>query len=419
MRRFLILLLVLGLAGGGAYWWFALRDHAPAQTASGGAGRRGRNGQPDQIPVVAGAVRTSDVPIYLDGLGTVQASAMVTIHTQVDGTLLEVRFREGQDVRTGDVLAKIDPRLFQAALDQAAAKKAQDQANLANARIDLARYQKLATNAYTSAQQADTQKATVAQLEAQVAQDQAQIDTARTNLSYTTIASPVDGRTGIRQVDAGNIVHANDSNGIVVVTTLKPISVVFTLPQQSLAAVNAAMADGAPQVLALPQGDAGRVIDRGTLEVLDNQVDQSTGTIKLKATFPNANLQLWPGAFVTVRLKVDEKRDAVVVPPVAVQRGPSGPYVYVVQSDMTVLRRAIQVGHEDQNASIVTAGLTPGERIVVDGASRLSDHTKITILPPAGEQAAPPQEPPPQPQRRRPAGTEPETARRGGNRGAT
>ncbi len=213
MRRFLFLLVCVGLAAGGAWWWFNVRAPAAAQAA---AGRRG----PDSIPVLVAAATSRDVPIYLDGLGTVQASAMVTVKPQIDGKLMEVDFTEGQDVKAGDVLARIDPRTFQAALDQAVAKKAQDQSLLANARVDAARYQKLAATAYTSAQQADTQKALVTQLEAVVLQDQAQIDNARTQLSYTTIASPVAGRVGIRQVDAGNIVHASDTSGLVVVTTL-------------------------------------------------------------------------------------------------------------------------------------------------------------------------------------------------------
>ena len=392
MRRAFLFLAILLLAGGGAYWYFLVHPQA-TQTATGErGGRRGRGGPPTDIPVLVAAAETRDVPIFLDGLGTAQASQTVTVKAQVDGVLQEVRFKEGQDVRIGDILAHIDPRTYQAALDQAVAKRAQDNANLANARVDLARYQKLAASAYTSAQQADTQKASVAQLEAQVAQDQAQIDTARAQLSYTTILAPIDGRAGIRQVDAGNIVHASDATGLVVITTLKPISVVFTLPQQSLPMVAAAMQAGTPLVLALPQTVDGttsrRPLDRGTLAVLDNQVDQTTGTIKLKATFPNEKLQLWPGAFLTVRLQVDTKQGATVVPPVAVQRGPAGAYVYVVNDDLTVVRRPVAIGHEDQVASIVDDGLKPGERVVVDGASRLSDQSKVTIVAPA--ETAPP-----------------------------
>ena len=381
MRLFLILAAVLALAAGGGWRWFALRPQA-SQTAA--ASRR-----PDAIPVLVATAERRDVPIWLDGLGTVQASATVTVKPQIDGMLTDVKFHEGQDVRAGDVLALIDPRTYQAAVDQAIAKKAQDAANLANARVDLARYTKLAATAYTSAQQADTQKALVAQLEAQVAQDQAQIDTARAQLSYATIVSPIDGRTGIRQVDQGNLVHAADTAGIVVITTLKPISVVFTLPQQSLPAVAAAQARGIPVVLALPQGsgdsaEAPTPIDTGSLSVLDNQVDPTTGTIKLKASFPNAELKLWPGAFVTVRLKVDVRQDAVTVPAVAVQRGPQGAYVYVIDNDLVAIRRPVTLGYEGVRTTIVATGLQAGEQVVVDGAARLTDKAKVSIARPPG-----------------------------------
>jgi multidrug efflux system membrane fusion protein len=336
------------------------------------------------IPVVAATAERRDVPIYLDGLGTVQAFYTVTIRAMVDGPLTAVDFKEGQDVRKGDVLAQVDPRTYQAALDQATAKKAQDEAQLANARVDLVRYQKLVATNYTTAQQADTQKALVAQLEAQARQDQAQIDTARTQLSYCTIVSPIDGRTGIRQVDAGNIVHAADTTGLVVITKLQPISVLFTLPQQSLPAVAAAIQRGHPQVLAYAQdagGSRGPVLDRGVLAVLDNQVDPTTGTLKLKATFPNRDRLLWPGGFVGVRLQVATEPGVVVVPPAAIQRGPSGPYVYVAAGGVAK-RQPVTVGHEDETASIVTAGLTPGEGVVVEGASRLSEGTKVALVPP-------------------------------------
>jgi len=401
MRRALILLVCLLGTAGGAYWWLQLRTSAdtPAAARSGPPGRFGRAGNAgDPIPVLVAAAETRDVPVYLEGLGTVQASATVTVKPMVDGPLVEVRFKEGQDVRTGDVLARIDPRVYQAALDGAVAKKKQDEATLANARLDMARYAKLAATAYTSAQQADTARSLVAQLEAQVQSDQAQIDNTRTQLSYTTIVAPIDGRVGFRQVDSGNIVHASDLAGLVVITTLRPITVQFTLPQQNLPAVAAAMAAGPPEVLSLPQdanaGPQRPVLDRGNLTVLDNQVDPATGTIRLRASFPNERLTLWPGAFVTVRLRVQTLAGATVVPPVAVQRGPQGPYVYVVNDDLTTARRLVKVGNEDQVASVVTEGLRPGERVVVDGASRLTDGAKVTIVEPAA--AAPAAAPPPQ-----------------------
>lgn len=368
----LCLLVVAAIAG--AIWLWpagsankAARDHKPAEP----------------IPVLVAPAAQRDVPIYLDGLGTVQAFYTVTIHSMVDGPLVAVDFKEGQDLRKGDVLAQIDPRTYQAALDQATAKKAQDAAQLANARVDLARYQKLVATNYTTAQQADTQKALVAQLEAQVRQDQAQIDTAGTQLSYCTIVSPIDGRTGIRQVDPGNIVHAADTTGLVVITQLQPISVLFTLAQQTLPAVANAMHQGTATVLAYAQGAGSRgpVLDTGVLSVLDNQVDPTTGTIKLKATFPNKDSRLWPGGFVGVRLQVDTAHDALVVPPAAIQRGPSGPYVFIA-AEGTVKRQPVTVGHEDEQASIVTEGLKLGDRVVIDGASRLSDGTKVAVVQP-------------------------------------
>jgi multidrug efflux system membrane fusion protein len=336
------------------------------------------------IPVTAIAVAARDVPIYLDGIGTVQASANVTIKPQIDGQLIAVNFTEGQEVEAGTVLAQIDPRYYQAALDQALAKKAQDEANLANARIDLARYAKLAANAYTSAQQADTQRATVGQLVAQVAGDQAQIDTARVNLSFTNIVSPVAGRVGIRLVDRGNIVHAGDTTGICVIATLRPIYVMFTLPQQNLPLAARAMKAGHAEVLALPQDNdralsTANLIDRGELLVIDNQVDSATGTIKLKASFPNRDLVLWPGGFVNVKLKVETLSNALTIPPAAVQRGPSGLYVFVVQADGTAKRRTVTITHQDLDTAIVATGLEAGENVVTDGTSRLSDGTKVVV----------------------------------------
>lgn len=346
------------------------------------------------VPVLTAPALARDVPIYQDGLGTVQAFYTVTVKVMVDGPLLSVDFREGQDVRKGDVLARIDPRTYQAALDSAVAKKAQDEALLANARLDLARYQKLVANSYTSAQQADTAKATVAQDAALVAQDQAAVDTARTNLDYTRVTSPIDGRTGIRQVDPGNIVHAVDTTGLVVITQMEPISVVFTLPQQALAAVRRAMAAGAPEVLALSQDDGTPgVLDTGTLSVLDNQVDPTTGTIKLKATFPNARRRLWPGGFVTARLQTGLARGAVTVPPSVIQRGPQGNYLFVIGADHRAQRRNVSVGYQDADLAIITSGLRPGETVVTDGASRLSDRTLVSEAKPDADAPTPPAEP--------------------------
>lgn len=397
LMAFLSLLVIAGI--GYAIWFWP--GGAEQQAA------RNRNAK-QAVPVLVATAEQKDVPIYLDALGTVQAFNTVTVKAMVEGPVVAVNFKEGQDVKKGDVLAQIDPRTFQAAFDQAMAKKAQDEAQLANARLDLARYIKLAANNYTSAQQADTARAQVAQLEALVKQDQAQIDNTRTQLSYTTITSPLDGRTGIRQVDAGNIVHASDATGLVMITQLQPISVLFTLPQQTLPQVSKAMSEGAAKVLAYAQGATGSqtgLLDTGTLTVLDNQVDPTTGTIKLKATFPNPDNRLWPGAFVGVQVQVDTAKGAIVVPPAAVQRGPRNTYVYMVDQDNSVIRRTVKVGHEDMQASIITDGVKPGEKVVIDGAARLSEGSKVVIAQPAAPGRSPAAEQPAAPgTRRRQAG---------------
>ena len=392
MKRALVIVVALLVMAGVGYW--ALRPGTDSTDATTQAGRRGRPGMGDSppVPVLAAVAQVQDVPVYLDGLGTVQASSQVQVRAQVDGPLLEVRFREGQDVIKGDVLARIDPRPFQASLDAVTAKKQQDEASLANARLDSNRYAKLAATAYSSAQQADTARSQVSQLEAQVRGDLAQIDTARTNLSYTTILAPIDGRVGLRQVDAGNLVRAGDVNPITVITQLKPINVVFTLPQQDLPQVAAAQQAGTPEVVALRADGGGvaanlpargAVLERGKLTVLDNQVDSTTGTIKLKATFPNPSLLLWPGGFVNVRLLVQTLPGVVTIPSAAVQRGPRGTFVFVV-TDATVQRRELKTGFEDDQLSVVLEGVKAGERVVTDGAQRLSDGAKVAVAGPDG-----------------------------------
>lgn len=396
MKRFLLGVVLLCAAGAAGLWWYGYTvqwDNGPTlqraepQAAAAPTGRGGRRRGSDgstPIPVLAGRAEKRDVPIYLDGLGTVQAFNLVQVRAMVDGPLMEVRFREGQDVKQGDVLAVIDPRPYQASLDAALAKKQQDEATLANARLDAARYAKLAATAFSSAQQADTARSQVAQLEAQVRGDQAQIDTARTQLGYTTVMAPFDGRVGIRQVDVGNIVRPGDTAPITVLTQLKPISVVFTLPQQSLSAVTAAMAEGMPEVLAMQGGPASRPLDRGQLAVLDNQVDGATGTIKMKATFPNEGLKLWPGGFVNVRMLIETQRGVTTVPAAAVQRGPRGTYAFVINTDGSVKRAPVTVGHEDERLSVVSSGLNPGDQVVTDGAQRLNDNSKVAVAGPDG-----------------------------------
>jgi len=330
------------------------------------------------VPVLVAAAKTADVPVYLDAVGTVKALNTVTVSPQVDGKLISVGFKEGQDVKKGDVLARIDPTTYQAQLDQAIAKKAQDEAVLANAKIDLDRYEKLAATNAINRQQADTQRALVQQDAALVQADQAAIENAQATLGYTTIVAPISGRTGVRMVDEGNIVHAASSPGIVVITQLKPISVLFSLPQQNLAQINSAFAKGPLPADALNSND-NSVIDHGTLTVLDNQVDASTGTVKLKAEFPNADVQLWPGQFVNVRLLVDTLKNVVVIPTGAVQRGPNGTFVYVVGDDNVAKIKPVTVAKQDETQSVIASGVAPPERVVTTGFARLTDGAKVEV----------------------------------------
>jgi multidrug efflux system membrane fusion protein len=330
------------------------------------------------VPVLAATPRVQDVPVYLDGVGTVRALNTVTVRAQVDGKLTSVLFKEGQDVERGDVLGEIDPAIYQAQLDQALAKKAQDEATLANARLDLVRYQQLAKSNAGSKQQADTQQALVAQLEALVRSDQAAIDNAQTMLSYTKITAPLAGRAGLRLVDQGNIIRSSDANGLVVITQLKPIAVQFSLPQQQLARVNAAFAKGPLQVDVF--GNDGRtVVETGALEGIDNQVDPATGTVKLKAQFPNPQLVLWPGQFVNVRIKVDTLHQAIVVPTAAVQRGPSGTYAYVIGADDTVTAKPVTVTQQNDTDAVIGTGLTAQDRVVTTGFANLAEGAKVMI----------------------------------------
>jgi membrane fusion protein, multidrug efflux system len=370
-RSVWIVLLVVIAAAAAVY--FAVGRTPQRQQAGGRFG-----GGDAPVPVLAVAAKLADVPIYIDGVGTTKALNTVTVRSQVDGKLIKVSYQEGQDVPAGYVLAEIDPTLYQAQYDQAVAKKAQDEAILANARIDLDRYTRLAQTNAGPKQQADTQKALVQQNEAQVKLDQASIDNVAAMLSYTKVRAPLAGRTGIRQVDEGNIIHATDTTGIVILTQLRPISVFFSLPQQQLGRVNAAFAKSSLSVEALGP-DNKTVVDTGKLIVVDNQVDQTTGTVKLKAEFPNPDLQLWPGQFINVRLLVDTLKQVVVVPTAAVQRGPNGTFVYTIKPDNTVATRNITVSEQDDVQSVVTSGLEPPERVVTTGFARLTEDSAVTI----------------------------------------
>jgi multidrug efflux system membrane fusion protein len=352
-----------------------MQGEAPGGRAKSAFSRDWGGGGP--VAVIAKTAQTQDVPVYLEGVGSIRALNMATVRAQVDGILLSVNFKEGQDVKRGDVLAKIDPVTYQAQLDQAVAKKALDEALLANTKRDLERYQKVGTLA-VSQQQIDTQKALAQQQEAQIKSDSAAIENAKAILGYTTIVAPFDGRTGIRIVDEGNLVHGGDAGGIVVITQIQPISAVFTLPQQDLPALTKADANGKLAAQALST-DSQTELDAGFLEVIDNQVDQQTGTIRLKANFPNEKRQLWPGQFVNIRVLVDTLKNVVVAPTEAVQRGPDGPYVFVIQPDKTVAMRPVKIARQDEKQAVFADGVKSGETLVVSGFGRLKDGTHVSV----------------------------------------
>jgi multidrug efflux system membrane fusion protein len=377
---------VVGLAVLGGIVWLVFFRGAAQLKAAGGHGHHGAEDGP--IPVAIGTVAQADVPIWLDGLGTVQAYNTVTVRPQVDGPLTQIAFREGQEVRAGELLAQIDPRPFQATLDQALAKKAQDESLVATARRDLERYAGLVADGYVSKQQIDTQRQTLAQVQAQVQADDAAIQSARISLGYTRIASPIAGITGIRQVDVGNLVQASTTTGIVVVTQIRPISVVFNLPEQALSEIRAA--DVQPMKVTALDRDNQKHLADGELTVVDNAIDQTTGTIKLKATFANADQALWPGQFVNTRLLVRTQKNGVVIPAASVQRGPNGTFVYVVGVDQTAEQRPVVVARSDQGNALIASGLKPGEQIVTDGQYRLQPGSKLK----AADAAANPAEPP-------------------------
>jgi multidrug efflux system membrane fusion protein len=344
---------------------------------TGGGGGQGRRGDAP-VPVVAVAARLSDAPVYLETVGTTRALKVVTLRPQVDGKLISVNFQEGQDVKCGDVIARIDPTTYQAQLDQAIGKKALDEAQLANAKIDLVRFSALVKTKSVSQQQLDTQRALVAQLEAQVTVDQGQIASAQASLKFTTITSPIDGRTGIRLIDEGNVVHASESAGIVVITQIRPIATLFTIPQQRLREVNKAFARG-PITIEAIDSENGALLDRGSVLAIDNQVDQGTGTVQVKAEFPNANLQLWPGEFILTRLFLDKLHQVLVVPSAAVQRGPEGAFVYVIQPNNTVAARPVTVTQQNETQAIIASGLQLGDRVATTGFAQLTDGHRVTI----------------------------------------
>jgi multidrug efflux system membrane fusion protein len=361
---------ILALAGL-AYWYSTRGSDATHMARSARAA----------VPVSIATASRQDVPIYLTGLGTVQALYTVGIHAQVDGKLQDVFFKEGQRVKKGDVLAKIDPRLYQAALDLAKARKAQDDAALVAAVKDLARYQTLVLRNAETQQNVDQQQAKVDQTKAAIDADVAAIETAQTNFDYTDIVATNDGRMGMRMVDPGNIVHAGDQGPIAILTQTEPTAVVFTLPAQTLDAVRQAMARGDVEVAAYDRNNV-QLLSTGKLATVDNLIDPATATYRLKAMFSNSDEKLWPGEFVNARLHVETRMDVVVVPRFAVQRGPNGLFTWVVKSDNTVEPRPIQTSTTSGDRTIITSGVNDGDRVVTDGQYKLQTSAPVTITPP-------------------------------------
>ena len=444
------LIAVVLIAGAALAWYGYRRVFAATTDPKGGAPANAAQA----VPIAAATVGKKDIPVYLDGLGTVQAYNSVVIRTQIDGQLDQIAFREGQQVKKGDLIAKIDPRPFQAQLDQAQAKltqdqgkllqdqakvkqdetkvrqdrakvvqdqakKTQDEATLVNARRTLDRLQEAYKASAVTQQSVDDQRTLVEQYVATISADdaaikgdevavevdqaltvsdeavlkgdegllqadQAAIRFAQTQLDYTTITSPIDGRMGVRLIDSGNVVHPNDLNGIALVTQLQPISITFTLPQQDLVPINERMAQAQLPVLAI-DASSGKELDRGELDLIDNQIDQTTGTIKLKATFQNTKRSLWPGGFVNVRLLLDTMKDAITLPAQAIQQGPSGTYVYAIIPEQTVEVRPVTLVRTQDGEAVIASGVTPGEQVVLSGQDRLKPGSKVVIGKPGGK----------------------------------
>ena len=367
-RVLVISTVVLALAGAGA-WYMLQRPAEPERVSKPLAAA---------VPVTVALAEKQDLPIYLTGLGAVQASFTVGIRPQVDGKLEQVLFKEGEHVHKGDVLAKIDPRLYQAALDQAKAKRAQDEAQLISAQKDLSRSRTLVDKSFQTQQVVDQQQAKVDQLIASIDADRAAIETAQTQLDYTSIVAPSDGRMGVRLIDPGNIVHASDSSPIATLTLTKPAAVLFTLSARSLNDVRDALARGPVAVTALSQ-DNRRTLGEGTLLLIDNMVDQASATMRMKAMFANEDEQLWPGDFVNARVSLEVRRDALTVPSAAIQRGPEGIFTWVVGNGDVVQSRPITSGPTTGDRTVITSGLAEGERVVVNGQYKLRQNSKVTV----------------------------------------
>ena len=384
--RALLILLVLLIAGLGVwYGFFANPDSnntvaaASGDKAAGNPAGGGRRNMPAP-PVQAALATEQSVPQYLSGLGTVTASNTVTLRSRVDGQLMALHFTEGQQVKAGDLLAEIDPRPYQVQLTQAQGQLDKDQATLDNARRDLARYQQLVKTNLVARQELDTQQSLVRQSEGAVAVDKGAVDSAKLQLTYSKITSPIDGRVGLKQVDIGNIISSGDTTGIVILTQTQPIDVVFTLPEANISAIMQSQRDGQPLAVEAWDRTNQHQLTQGQLLTLDNQIDPTTGTIKLKARFANQDNALFPNQFVNARLKIGTLQNAVVVPTAAVQMGNDGHFVWVVDADKKVSKHIVTTGTQDSKQTVITGGIAAGERVVTDGIDRLTDGATVEII---------------------------------------
>jgi membrane fusion protein, multidrug efflux system len=370
-RRIAVIGVAAAILAGGALYWYRVPESEPSRAARPAA---------RAVPVSIAVAARQDVPIHVTGLGTVQASFTIGIHSQVDGIMQKVLFTEGQHVKQGDVLAQIDPRPFQAALDQAKAKKSQDGATLGGAAKDLERSKTLVVRSFATEQIVDQQQARVDQLKASIEADEAAIEAAQTQLDFTTIRAPSDGRIGVRLVDPGNLVHANDARPIANLVLTQPSAVLFTLPMQVLDDLRDAMARGPVEVTAYDQNNRRR-LSAGKLLLIDNSIDQETATIRLKAMFDNADERLWPGEFVNARVLMETRRNVIAVPTTVVQRGPQGLFAWIVNADNVAEPRRIELGPASGDLTVINSGLAEGDRVVTDGQYKLQTNARVSIIP--------------------------------------
>lgn len=399
-----VTLLVLAALAAGGYWWWTRSTSAPASAAgapSGAPGPGGKGFDPASraLPVIAQPVRKGNIDVYLNALGTVTPRNLVTVKPRVDGQLMKVYFEEGQQVRAGQVLADIDPRPFEVQLGQAQGQLAKDQALLANAQVDLERYKTLLAQDSIAKQQVDTQESLVRQYQATIKADQSAVDQAKLQLTYAKVTAPISGRVGLRQVDPGNVVKASDTNGIVVIAQLQPVAVVFPIPEDNVQLVMQRLQKGVPTVVEAWDRAQQNKLAMGKLITADNQIDTTTGTIKMKAEFPNENSALFPNQFVNVRMLTQTLEDATLVPTAAIQRGAPGTFVYVVKDDQTVSVAPVKLGPQQGETTVVVSGVRPGMLLVVDGADKLREGAKVELTTREGQAVAPPKQGGPRGQR--------------------